>query len=491
MNEAAPAPEAVILYAEDTEPQRYAISRFLRRAGFDVLEAGTGGEALKLMGKRPDVVVLDVNLPDISGLEVCRQIKCNELTSRTPVLHVSAALVSTQARVAGLEGGADGYLVQPVEPEELVATIRALLRVRKAEEELWVSKQQYRSFFEANPLACLVFDTEDKQILAVNAAAVDQYGYSRDEFMDLPVRDLALSSEEGEFSDFVCSESVHLYANRTWKHKTRAGVVIAAEIICSRLDFDGRNARLMIVQDVTEKLKRQEAEQNEKLRRLLLERLMLAQEEERQRIARELHDHTGQLMTSLLVGLRTVSDSRKLADAKQKAHRLREIASDAIGELGRLARGLHSSVLDDLGLREAIERHAEEFSSSQGIKVNLSFNEVPLAVLKKEEQINLYRIMQEALTNVARHSRASEVKIGFTRMGSELLLVIADNGIGLLPARSADLTHHLGIEGMRQRAAMLRGSLELQSEPPRGFCVQVRMPFPATATRERKASATE
>src|SRR5689334_10626324 len=122
----APATQSsrpLILYAEDTEAQRYAVSHVLRRGGFEVLEARTGREALQLMERRPDLVVLDVKLPDISGYEVCRQIKNTEATARVPVLHLSAALVTAQARVAGLDGGADGYLVQPVDPEELIATI--------------------------------------------------------------------------------------------------------------------------------------------------------------------------------------------------------------------------------------------------------------------------------------------------------------------------------------------------------------------------------
>ena len=180
-----------ILHVDDTDAQRYAISRVLRHAGFEVLEARTGQQALDIVKRLPDLVILDVNLPDISGFAVCKQIKANEATSRIPVLHLSATMVSTDARVAGLDGGADGYLVQPVEPDELVATIRALLRVRKTEEALWKSEQQYRLFFETNPLACWVFSTSDLKILAVNEAAVQQYGYSREEFMTLAFSDIS------------------------------------------------------------------------------------------------------------------------------------------------------------------------------------------------------------------------------------------------------------------------------------------------------------
>jgi PAS domain S-box-containing protein len=455
----------------------------LRRGGFEVLEASTGREALQLMDRRPDLVVLDVKLPDISGYEVCRQIKSTEATARVPVLHLSAALVTIEARVTGLEGGADGYLVQPVDPEELIATIGALLRIHRAEEELWVSKQQYRAFFEANPLACLVFDATDLRIQAVNAAAVEQYGHSREEFMRMTLPEVAVEAERETFTAFLRSGNSPLPPSRTWKHVVKAGAAFTAETILAHLQVNDRDLRLLIVQDITQQIERQATEQREQLQKLLLERVLLAQEEERRHLARELHDQAGQLMTSLLVGLRTLSDARKLADAKHHAQQLREIASSAIGELGRLARGLHSTVIDDLGLQEGIQRHAEEFSAMHQIPVSVDFDDTPLSILKKDEQISIYRIVQEALTNVARHSQATRVNIDVRRSRRDLTIIIADNGCGLLPSRNHVPWQHLGIEGMRQRAAMLGGSLELVSEPQQGLSVQVRIPSPHSSSR--------
>jgi serine phosphatase RsbU (regulator of sigma subunit)/DNA-binding NarL/FixJ family response regulator len=121
-----------ILLVEDTESSRYILGSWLRRAGFRVLEAATGTEALKLAGPDIDLVVLDVHLPDMSGLDVCRIIKAAPETASVPVLHVSATAVAVSDRTTGLTSGADGYLVEPVEPEELVATITALLRYSAA-----------------------------------------------------------------------------------------------------------------------------------------------------------------------------------------------------------------------------------------------------------------------------------------------------------------------------------------------------------------------
>jgi PAS domain S-box-containing protein len=464
-----------ILHVDDTDAQRYAISRVLRHAGFEVLEARTGRQALEIVEQLPDLVILDVNLPDISGFAVCKQIKANEATARIPVLHLSATMVSTGARVAGLDGGADGYLVQPVEPEELVATIRALLRVRKAEEALWKSEQQYRLFFETNPLACWVFSTSDLKILAVNEAAVKQYGYSREEFMTLTFRDI--SSQE--WADRVDSDVPPFRLATVLQHRTKSGELLDVEEVWAPLHLNGSDARLAIVQNVSERLKREEAQRQEEIRRLLLEHVLQAQEEERQRIARELHDEAGQLMTSLLVGLRAVNDSRQLKDAKTQARALRKIASKAIGEVGRLARGLHSSVLDELGLKDAIQRFTDDYSAVHRVRVDLDFGQTPFSRLNSSAQIGLYRIIQEALTNVARHSHAETVSVRFDWHEPLLRLVIRDDGAGFRSRNVGDRpSNHLGIEGMRQRASMLGGAFDIKSEPNKGTLIEVRLTLP-------------
>ena len=470
-----------ILYADDTAAQRYALSRVLQRAGFEVIEAASGRQALEKMDAEPDLVVLDVNLPDISGFEVCRQIKGREASARTPVLHVSATVVTTDARVQGLEGGADAYLVQPIAPEELIATIHALLRVRRAEGALWQSNEQYRQFFEATPLPCVVADNSDLQILAVNAAAVAKYGYSRDEFATMNLRNLV--SDEGNAGNMDAPAG----GNLVRRHRTKDGKVLDVEVTWAPLHIGDSDARLAIIHDITEKLKREAAEKEEAVRRLLLERVLQAQEEERQRIARELHDETGQLMTSLLIGLRSLSDAPRLADARRHAQRLREIASRAIGELSRLARGLHSSILDDLGLEAALRRYTDEFSSTHGIEVVLDLRTI-IDYLGRSEQLNLYRIIQEALTNVARHAHASRVSVDFEHNGSDLHICIRDNGSGLSSASKAGAsTGHLGIAGMKQRAAMLGGTLEIASQAQGGVRLELRIPFCAVSSAESVA----
>jgi two-component system, sensor histidine kinase len=128
--------ENLILNVDDDEAGRYAKSRILKRAGYEVVEAGTGADALRLVSEStPQLVLLDVKLPDISGMDVCRKIKEDPASSHIMVLQISASHITTPDRVLGLECGADTYLTEPVESTELLATVQALLRLYKREEE--------------------------------------------------------------------------------------------------------------------------------------------------------------------------------------------------------------------------------------------------------------------------------------------------------------------------------------------------------------------
>lgn len=150
-------PTPMILNVDDHEPGRYARSRLLTKAGYTVRETATGTEALELsIALRPALVVLDVNLPDLSGLEVCRRIKTHPLIASTPILHLSASAITPADCVGGLDSGADAYLIEPVDSDVLLATVRALLRMRKAEEELHRTNEALQA---AN--AALVRSNED------------------------------------------------------------------------------------------------------------------------------------------------------------------------------------------------------------------------------------------------------------------------------------------------------------------------------------------
>src|SRR6478752_2837287 len=170
-----------ILNVDDYGPGRYSRTRTLRNAGFDVVEAANGRDALaSLHAHKPQLVVLDVNLPDMSGIDVCRQIKADPATAHVIGLHLSATSVGVDNKVAGLASGCDGYLTEPVDAEELIAHVHALLRLKRAEEELRETNATLRALFDALPLAVMATDP-DGRVTRWSPSAARVFGWSEED----------------------------------------------------------------------------------------------------------------------------------------------------------------------------------------------------------------------------------------------------------------------------------------------------------------------
>lgn len=189
-----------ILIADDREENRYILRRVLARAGFDCVEAASGSVALEIAQSLPDLIILDVRLPDMSGYEVCRQIKGNPRTASIPVLQISASFVSAEDRVRALETGADGYLTHPIDGIVLVATIRASLRLRDAEASARKAADEWQATFDALPEGLAVVDAEG-QIVRCNEAFTKICGRSvdagEDPTLQRLLRTIELAQESG------------------------------------------------------------------------------------------------------------------------------------------------------------------------------------------------------------------------------------------------------------------------------------------------------
>jgi PAS domain S-box-containing protein len=173
-----PTPESNrILVVDDNEASRYSVVRTLRHAGYATIEAATGDDALRHIGQQPDLIILDVQLPDANGLEISRMVRANPATRLIPILQISATFTQTTDRIKGLDAGADGYLASPVAPEELLANVRMLLRLRQAQEALADSNARLRSVLDHILEVYVAFDLEWR-FLEVNAAGEKLFGSS-------------------------------------------------------------------------------------------------------------------------------------------------------------------------------------------------------------------------------------------------------------------------------------------------------------------------
>ncbi|MCL4371160.1 MAG: HAMP domain-containing protein [Chloroflexi bacterium] len=234
----------------------------------------------------------------------------------------------------------------------------------------------------------------------------------------------------------------------------------------------------------------EELKQKEELRGRLLDAVITAQEEERKRVARELHDETGQAITSLMVGLRVAAEAPTAEEMRTQLGDLRAIAVQALADLRALARELRPSLLDDLGLEAALKRYVGVYSTKSGVDVDLEI--IGFGANRRllpQVELTLFRIIQEALTNVAKHARAHNVSAVLEWRAGSVVAVVEDDGVGFDVAKimsSSQEDAQLGLHGMRERALLVGGQLELESTPGHGTTVYVEIPVEGEPSGEAR-----
>jgi PAS domain S-box-containing protein len=267
---------------------------------------------------------------------------------------------------------------------------------------------------------------------------------------------------------------------RDFKTRVRSGKVLETSWANVKL-MDGMS--IGIGQDVTERKVAEKArEQLLKDRKQLLRRLVTAQEEERRRIARELHDQLGQQITALMLGLKWLKDSGHCQPpAAEHLGRLQEYADQLGREVHNIAWELRPTALDDLGLHTALGNYLEKWAEGSGKVVELHSHGFNGHRLSTQIETTLYRVIQEALTNVLKHAEAEFVSLILERRGNHVLAIIEDDGRGFnveAVMSAPESERKLGLLGMRERLALVFGTLDIESTPGAGTTVFVRIPTP-------------
>ncbi len=366
--------DITILTVDDNDALRYSLSRTLKEGGYNVMEARNGAEALRMADDSPDLITLDIHLPDMDGFEICRLLKGNPHTAHIPVLHISATFVETEYRVRGLETGADGYLAEPVSRDELLATVGALLRLKKAE------------------------------------------------------RAARLHAAEAE--------------------KARRELKTAHDELEQRV-----LAR-------TEEL----AQKTEEVRELT-GRLLKLQDDERRRLARELHDSTGQMLVAMKLALEQMSEESKGQPLELLVAQTIAINEEMSRELRTMSYLLHPPLLDEVGLPSALRWYTEGFSQRSGIAVDLQISP-DFGRLPDGMEIALFRVVQECLTNIHRHSGSATANIQLTRNRDAVQIEIRDSGNGVSPERRHEnkVIPGVGLMGIQERMRQFGGRVEITSQ---------------------------
>lgn len=246
---------------------------------------------------------------------------------------------------------------------------------------------------------------------------------------------------------------------------------LAARAAPSRLD-DERFSRLI---DTFNLMLKSQADAELDLRQLS-HRILEAQEDERQRVARELHDQSAQSLTMMLVRLHMLEKSGEPEQARLQVHELRKLTAQALEEIRRIALELRPKILEDLGLSEALAWRVDELNATGAVSATLTTSGIDRR-LPKDIELVLYRVGQEALTNIARHAKASRVSLVLQRGDGAVSLTIRDDGAGFDPARVAAERRGLGLSGMRERLALVNGTIRIDSQPGQGACLCATVPM--------------
>lgn len=362
---------AKILIVDDNPMVLFSMAHLLRSEGYAIIEAKDGAECLeKARAEQPDLILLDVMLPDINGVELCRKIKASPETSQLFVVLLSSIETSSDSKVTGLEAGADGYITRPIENRELVARVQALLRIRLAENELRKAHNEL-----------------EKRV-----------------------------------------------AERTEELSQANGALKALSL-----------------------------------------RLVDVQEAERRFLARELHDEIGQTVTCLKLVLET--SLRPESPAQQQSFdEALGLINDLIERVRQLSINLRPQMLDDLGLITALDWHLKRYQKQTGIAVQFRYTPMPER-LEPALETAIFRIVQEALTNVARHARVKEVAVRLWVNAGRAGVQIQEAGAGFDVASVLAQRSSSGVAGMRERVELLGGEFTLESSPGQGTCLTVELPM--------------
>ncbi len=468
----------VVIAEDDAEMQAY-LQHLLQAAGFEVDAHADGIAALAAcLARPPDALVSDVSMPGLDGCELIERLRADETTAVIPVLLLSGR-ADEDARIAGLAAGADDYLVKPLGRRELVARVEGAVRLARLRRETARREQaDFESLFSMAPDAIVVIG-HNRKVLTANERAQQLFGYSLQEFHGLRIealvpencRQALLGRREPGVG---CTPAPSMSPIRELRCARRDGSEFVAEIGLAPLHFSNQNCTIANVRDITER-KQIEAEraEHEKRFRDLSRRLVEVQEAERRRLSTELHDRTSPGLAAIQINLNLLDKllrAREAEDVRALLDDTTALIADTTASIREISSDLRPTVLDDGGLLPALSGYAQQFMQRTGIAVELQTGDATGA-LTPAVQSSLFRIVQEAMTNCAKHAKAGHIAIRLSTDGHLVSLTITDDGVGFDPKeRSAS---GLGLLTMRERAEFAGGSLSLEIGPGQGTCIRV------------------
>jgi PAS domain S-box-containing protein len=390
-------------------------------------------------------------------------------------------------------------------PVRMIGAIQDITARKRSEEIILASEERYRQLFYKNPFPTWIFDPESLQIMEVNDAAREKYGFNREEFGRLTMRDLHAEGEVEQFMEDLRQKVVgqlragtgkwgvgrsqgqehrstrlsgagrlvalqpeaeeSVAGARLWHHHNKWGRVMIVEITSHPMDYFGKACVQVIVNDVTERIRlEKELALQQKLKQQQITEVVLgAQERERFELGQELHDNINQILATSKLYLDVAIEEKE--PRLELLAKSRKNISMAIEEIRKLSKDLIAPSLNDLGLMQSIKELIRSIQSVGKMKIRLNMSGLDEGELLPEQKINIYRIIQEQLNNILKHAQAGTVVIELNKVKEQVRLRLADDGKGFDPRMRRK---GVGISNIISRAELYNGKVEIESAPGKG-----------------------
>lgn len=404
-----------------------------------------------------DVILLDLTLPDNSGEALIEQIV--EVANTTPVI-ILTGYTDIQFSVRALSFNISDYLVKDdINSSSLIKSILYSIERKKSILLLEESEKRYSNLFELSPQPMWIFNVNTLDFFQVNQAAVEQYGYTKDEFLKMKLFNLVID-DLSEQEKFIKSKEIS-FNNKVFKgrfkHRKKSGEIIDVDIY-SNLYYINENAyESVIAIDVTEKIK---------LEHRITRAIIKTQEDERYEIGAELHDNVCQILASSKLSLDMLKEGipeSSLVWFNKSQH----FINLALDEIRNLSHRLAPSTFGNSNLEDTFSELLlnMNFENQYATNLSIEFDEVNYK-LSKDLQLNLYRIAQEQLRNIIRHSKANTIQIKIYIEKEFLKMEILDNGIGFDETK---IKKGIGLANIKRRIELFNGEMQIISAINKGF----------------------
>lgn len=491
-----------LLVVDDIIENILLIEAISKKVEINLIKALSGAEALeKTKGIELALAIIDVRMPEMSGYELARIMNDERPTNKVPIIFLTAN--NERDVLEGYDSGAVDYIFKPINSKILISKIRvfldlfnqkqtiqanALLLKKTADELIYTNSvllkreeklQQEQLFTKALlnsiPGIFYLYSYPELKLVSWNKNHETIFGYDANELNEISV-DVFHSWENRQFildqeQTFLKSGQITIEAPLV----TKDGRSIPFLLTGTKFESNGKSYLMGVGMDITDRKSTELELQNsyEQLQQLA-QYTEKARESERKMIARELHDELGQALTAVKIDLRIIKQHITDHEVELKIDKTSDLVGDTIKTVQRLTSQLRPEIIDDLGLNAAIKWYTKEFEQRNGIEIFLDMDSE--ITISSDDSLTLFRIMQESLTNVARHSKANHVVIKLIHENGMVNFRISDNGIGISDLE-INAKKSFGIIGIKERASSLGGTCDIYSENGYGTIINLIFPL--------------